>query len=128
MLVHRGRKGEKKGLREKDFAGLLNAAHQRLGGLVVLVWDNYTHHVDAAMRELITARQWLTVFRFPAYAPGLDPPEGVWSHLKNSLGNLAPCNIDEIAGLARTRLKRLQYQPSLLDGFIAETGLVPAPP
>jgi putative transposase len=80
------------------------------------------------MRELIKARQWLTVFRFPAYAPDLNPAEGVWGHLKNSLGNLAPCTIDELAGLARTRLKSMQYQPSLLDGFIAETGLIPASP
>lgn len=127
MLVHHGRKGERKGFREKDFAALLDAAHQQLGGPVVLVWDNYTHHVDAAMRELIEARQWLTVFRFPAYTPGLNPAEGVWAHLKNSLGNLAPCSLDELSALARTRLKRMQYQPGLLDGFIAETGLIPAP-
>lgn len=44
------------------------------------------------------------------------------------LGNLAPCTTDELAALARTRLKRMQYQPGLLDGFIAETGLTPAAP
>ena len=80
------------------------------------------------MRELIAARSWLTVFRFPSYTPDLNPAEGVWAHLKNKLGNLAPCNLNELAALARTRLKRMQYQPDLLDGFIAETGLIPAPP
>jgi putative transposase len=120
-------KGREEGFREKDFAALLDATHQQLGGPVVRVWDNYTHHVDAAMRELIAARQWLTVFRFPAYTPDLNPAEGVWAHLKNSLGNLAPCSLDELAARARTRLKRMQYQPGLLDGFIAETtGLIPA--
>ncbi|MGW9033142.1 hypothetical protein ACWGQ5_56475 [Streptomyces sp. NPDC055722] len=44
------------------------------------------------------------------------------------MGNLAPCSLDELAALARTRLKRMQYQPALLDGFIVETGLIPAPP
>lgn len=29
-----------------------------------------------------------------------------------------------LAALIRTRLKRMQYRPGLLDGFIAETGLV----
>jgi hypothetical protein len=53
MLVYRGRKGEKKGFRERDFASLLDAAHQQLGGNIVLVWDNYSHHVDAAIRDLI---------------------------------------------------------------------------
>lgn len=39
MLVHHGRKGERKGFREKDFAALLDTAHQQLGGPIVLVWD-----------------------------------------------------------------------------------------
>ncbi|MFE6692191.1 transposase [Streptomyces sp. NPDC057743] len=128
MLVHHGRKGERKGFRERDFACLLDAVYQQLGGPVVLVWDNYTHHVDAATRELIAARSWLSVFRFPSYTPDLNPAEGMWAHLKNSLANLAPCSIDELAALARTRMKRMQYQPALLDEFIAETGLIPAPP
>ncbi|MFC9624910.1 hypothetical protein ACFTXM_34795 [Streptomyces sp. NPDC056930] len=52
----------------------------------------------------------------------------MWAHLKNSLGSLAPCSLDELAALAGTRLKRMQYQPGPLDGFIAETGLILAPP
>ncbi|MPY38919.1 hypothetical protein FNH04_02835 [Streptomyces phyllanthi] len=128
MMVHRGRKGEKKGFREKDFASLLDAAHQQLGGNIVLVWDDYNHHVDAAMRELIGKRPWLTLFRFPTCTPDLNLAEGVWAHLKKSLGNLAPCSIDDLDGLVRTRLKRMQYRPDLLDGFIAETGLITTPP
>jgi putative transposase len=27
-----------------------------------------------------------------------------------------------------TRLKRMQYRPDLLDGFITETGLITTPP
>jgi putative transposase len=48
----------------------------------------------------------------------------VWAHLKKTLGNLAPCTIDQLVALIRARLKRMQYRPALLDGFIAETGLV----
>jgi putative transposase len=128
MMVHRGRNGEKKGFREKDFAALLDAAHQQLGGNIVLLWDNYTHHKDAAMRELIATRAWLTVFRFPAYAPELNPAEGAWAHLKRNLSNLAARSTVELATLARTRLKRMQCQPGLLDGFITETGLNLTPP
>ena len=130
MLVHHsGRRGEKKGFRERDFAALLDAARRQLGGKIVLVWDNSTQHVDARMRELLTKRKaWLTVFRLPAYAPELNPAEGVWSNLRNTLGNLAACTTDELAALVHTRLKKMQYRPGLLDGFIAETGLVLQPP
>ena len=74
MLVHHcGRRGEKKGFRERDFAASLDAAHQQLGGKTVLVWDNSTQHIDAQMRQLLAGRKaWLTVFRLPAYAPELN--------------------------------------------------------
>jgi putative transposase len=127
-IVHHGRKGERKGFREPDFARLLDAVHQQLRGPVVLVWDNATLHTDALMRELLSVRSWLTVFQLPSYAPELNPDEGVWAHLKKSLANLAAHGTDELAALVRTRLKRMQYRPGLLNGFIAETGLTLEPP
>ncbi|MEY9969342.1 hypothetical protein ABIA33_007430 [Streptacidiphilus sp. MAP12-16] len=128
MLVHHGRNGEKKGFREPDFAALLDAAHQQLGGKIVLVWDNATQHKDTAMRELLAARHWLTVFRLPPYSPDLNPAEGVWAHLKKSLANPAAGTTDDLAAKARTRLKKMQYRTGLLGGFIAETGLILTPP
>lgn len=127
-IVHHGRTGEPKGFREPDLARLLDAVHQQLGGKIVLVWDNSTQHTDALMRELLATRCWLTAFQLPSYAPELNPDEGVWAHLKKSLANLAAHGTDELASLVRTRLKRMQYRPALLDGFIAETGLNLAPP
>lgn len=121
MIVHRGRRGDRKGFREKDFAALLDDAHQRLRGPMVVIWDNYTHHTDAKVRGLIATRNWLTVYRFPTYAPGLNPAEGIWAHCKRSIANLAPRTTDELAGLIRSRLRHMQYKPALLNGFIAET-------
>jgi putative transposase len=125
MMLHRGRKGEPKGFRENNFAALLVAAHQQLGGPIVLVWDNLHGHRFAAMRALIAARPWLRVYQLPGYAPELNPAEGIWSHLKRSLANLAEQNITNLARLVKTRLKRMQYVPGLIDGFLAGTGLSP---
>jgi hypothetical protein len=128
LLVHTGRKGQKKGFHEDDLAHALDAAHHQLGGKLVLLWDNSTAHTDTAMQRLLQARRsWLTVFRFPPYAPELNPAEGVWAHLKRSLANLAACTTGQLAALARNRLKKMQYRTDLLDGFIAETGLVLTP-
>jgi transposase len=80
-------------------------------------------HVSAAMADLIAARDWLTVYRLPPYAHELNPVEPVWSHLKRSLANLAKHNISQLTALVKTRLKRMQYRPGLLDGFLAGTGL-----
>src|SRR3954468_17485150 len=82
------RGGGRKGFTEAAYAALLDAAHQQLGGPIVLVWDNLNTHVSQAMAEMIAARAWLTVFRLPPYAHELNPVEPVWSHLKRSLANL----------------------------------------
>jgi hypothetical protein len=37
--------------------------------------------------------------------------------------NLAEQNIDQLTVLVKTRLRRMQYRPGLLDGFLAKTGL-----
>ena len=75
------------------------------------------------MRELIAACAWLTVFQLPPYASELNPVEAVWSNLKRSLANLAKQDIGQLTALVKTRLRRMQYRPGLLDGFLAKTGL-----
>jgi putative transposase len=70
-----------------------------------------------------TSRFWLTVYQRPAYAPELNPVEGVWSHLKQSLANLAKRNLGQLAAPVKTRLKRMQYRAGLIDSFPAKTGL-----
>jgi hypothetical protein len=124
--THTGRRhgnNRRKGFTETEYAWLLDAAHQQLGGPLVVIWDNLNTHVSASMAELIAARGWLTVYQLPPYAPELNPVEPVWSHLKRSLANLAKHNITQLTALVKTRLKRMQYRPALLDGFLASTGL-----
>ena len=74
--VHAGRslrKDQRKGFTETDYARLLDAAHQQLGGPLVVVRDNLNTHVSRAMAELIAARDWLTVCQLPPYAHELNP-------------------------------------------------------
>ncbi len=128
-LIYRVRHGRRhgsdrrKGFTEADYARLLDAAHQQLGGPLVVVWDNLNTHISDAMADLIAARDWLTVYRLPPYAHELNPVEPVWSHLKRSLANLAKRNLAQLTTLIKTRLKRMQYRPGLLAGFLASTGL-----
>jgi putative transposase len=75
------------------------------------------------MRELIAARDWLTVFQLPAYAPELNPVKPVWSNLKRSLASLVNHDINQLTALVKTRLRQMQYRPGLLEGFVAKPGL-----
>ena len=49
--------------------------------------------------------------------------EPVWPDLKRPLANLTKHDISQFTALIRTRLRRMQYRPGLLDGFLAKTGL-----
>lgn len=121
--LHRGRAGERRSFSEADYAALLDAAHRRLGGPIVLVWDNLNTHRSAVMNRLLRAREWLYVVRLPGYAPELNPVEQVWSHIKRGLGNLLVWSLEELAGVVKNRLNRVQYRPELLEAFVAHTGL-----
>jgi putative transposase len=124
VLAGRRRDGDKrKGFTEADYARLLDAAHQQLGGPLVLVWDNLNTHVSKVMRELIAARDWLTVFQLPSYASELNPVESAWALLKRSLANLVKRSLAELTTLVKTRLRRMQYRHELLSAFLARTRL-----
>ena len=45
------------------------------------------------------------------------------AHLKRSLANLTKQGTGQLAAAVKTRLKRMQYRPGLIDGFRAKTGL-----
>ncbi|MFD5110071.1 transposase [Streptomyces cinereoruber] len=127
--TYRGRTGEKKGFRAREFTDLLTSARRQLGGApLIVVWDNASTHHAKALREFCERNSnWLTIVKLP-YAPDLNPVEGVWAHLKKSLANLAPRTIDDLTPLVKNRLRGIQRRPEILNGFIAETGLGLEPP
>jgi transposase len=122
---YRGRTGEPKGFGWRDFRDLIVRARIQLGGPIVLVWDNVRLHLTAGMRAFIDANaEWLTVFQLPAYAPDLNPQEGIWSLVKRDVGNLAAADLGQITRAVKHRLKKIQYRPELVDGCLATTGLL----
>jgi putative transposase len=52
------------------------------------------------------------------YAGWLPASQG-----KKSLANFLKRTLDQLTALVKNRLKCMQYRPSLLEGFIAKTGL-----
>jgi transposase len=86
-------------------------------------------HLTTGLRGYIDQRDWLTVYQLPAYAPDLNPVEGLWSVLRRtSLANRAFTDPDDLVTTVRTGLRQLQYRPDVLDGCLAGTGLNPVPP
>ena len=129
MHRYRGRKGETRAFTWTEYQDLLTAAHRQLpGGNIVLIWDNLNVHLRAELRAFTTAQPWLRVFQLPSYAPDLNPVEGIWSSLKRGpLANVAFTGFAHLLQVIKTGLKKIQYQPGLIEGCLAGTGLTLEP-
>jgi transposase len=95
------------------------------GEKATLLWDGLPAHRSRAMQAwLNTQRHWLVVERLPAYAPELNPVEGLWSWLKGSqLANLVCPTLREVVEQAELGIERARGTPQLAYSFLRRTGL-----
>ncbi|MER5995769.1 transposase [Streptomyces viridosporus] len=94
-----------------DYRDLLIAAHQQLGAPIVLVWNNLNVHKDRRLREFIDTHDWVTCYFLPAYAPDLNPVEGIWSLLRrSSQANTVFPDPDHLISRLRHGLRQIQYR------------------
>ena len=130
LHCYRGRKRETKAFTWTEYRDLLIAARRQLpGGVVVLVWDNLNVHLGPELRAFIAAQAWLRVFRLPAYAPDLNPVEGIWPVLKRGvLANLAVASYGHLVQVIRHGLKKIQYQPRAARRLPRRNRPDPGPP
>ena len=128
LLVYRRRKGEAKGFSWTDYRDLIIAAHRQLAAPLVWVWDNLNIHLAPELAEFAEQNKaWLRIYRLPAYAPDMNPAEGIWSLLKRSMANFAAADLDGLVRIVKRKLKKIQYRPHLIDGCLAATGLTIEP-
>jgi transposase len=128
LRAYRRRKGEPKGFAWQDYRDLIITAHRNLAAPVVWVWDNLNIHLAPDLADFAAENQaWLRIYRLPAYAPDLNPAEGIWSLLKRSMANFAAADVDGLARIVKRKLKKIQYRPHLIDGCLTATGLTLEP-
>ena len=106
---------------------IVQALGQLLGGNapVILIWDNLPAHTSLAMRAWVRAQHaWLQVEYLPAYAPDLNPVEGLWANLKGvELANRACRSLEELAAAAEQGIGRVRGESELLFSFLHQAGL-----
>ena len=92
---------------------------------MILIWDSLSAHTSKETDEFLEKQKdWLTVERFPTYAPELNPVEYVWSTMKNKdLVHLCIDKIDNLDIRISNAKKRIQRRPDLLTGFLKESSL-----
>jgi transposase len=112
-------------IRSREVVRFLRHLRRHLAGPVVLFWDGLNAHRSLETRAHLEAqRSWLTVHRLPAYAPELNPVEGVWAWFKGTAtANLCPDGLAPLRQRLRTGRRRLSRHCDLLRGFLHKAGL-----
>lgn len=128
LRVYRRRKGERKAFTWGDYRDLIIAVHRELAAPVVWVWDNLPTHLAPELADFAGQNNdWLCIYRMPAYAPDLNPAEGIWSLLKRAIANFAAADLAGLVRIVKRKLKKIQYRPHLVNGCLAGTGMTIEP-
>lgn len=103
----------------------LRHLRRHVHGRVVLCWDGLKAHHSAEVRTWIDKQHsWLTVERLPAYAPELNPVEGLWAWLKGTcLANVCLDELGPLVARVRNGARRIRHRDDLLRSFLAKAGL-----
>jgi transposase len=88
-------------------------------GPMVLIWDGAPIHRSQRLTEVLAngAAPRLQVERLPAYAPELNPGEGLWASLKGvELRNVCGFTIRHLRHALRDAVKRVRRKPRSIQG------------
>lgn len=95
------------------------------GDKVILVWDRLPAHRSKVMKQFLAQqRDWIQIEWLPAYAPDLNPTEGVWNNIKGrELANFCADQIKEANDAFRNGLRRVAHTVQLPFSFLHRAGL-----
>src|SRR5260370_13343407 len=87
---------------------------RHLRGPVIAILDNSSTHRGEPLAELQRRHPRLHVEYFPAYAPELNPDEGVWSLAKRQLANGCPHHVEALMHDLIHSINGIRRSPSKL--------------
>jgi transposase len=109
-----------------DVVAFLEHLLREVPGRIVVIWDGSPIHRSQTIQEFLAngAAHRLHLERLPAYAPELNPGEGVWQQLKGvELRNVCCFNLPHLRHELRAAVKRVRRKPRILKGCVAGAGL-----
>jgi transposase len=104
---------------------LKHLLHQ-LPGKLLVIWDGLPAHHGPAVREFLTlpaVQARLRLERLPAYAPELNPVEGLWAYLKRvELRNQCFAGLMRLWDGLTFAVARIRHRRDVITGFIKQVG------
>lgn len=96
---------------------------KQIPGNLTLIWDNLQAHRGKFVQRTLADHPQVEVYPLPAYAPDLNPIEGLWCHSKHhTLANAAATDLDQLTAHAKSAA-RTASKPHLLHACLRQTGL-----
>jgi len=108
---------------QEEVCRFLRELLRHLRGPVIVLLDNSSTHHGGPLAELLRRHPRLHIEHFPAYAPELNPDEGVWSLAKRELANGCPLDVDELMDDIIGSINELRTSPEKLRGCILQSDL-----
>jgi transposase len=117
-------------MREQAFRGpevvrFLQHLLHHIEGKLLVIWDGAPIHRAQPVKDFLAqgAAARLQLEPLPAYAPDLNPDEGIWHYLKHvELRNVCCANLAELRRELRLAVQRLRHKAHVLRGCITECG------
>jgi transposase len=102
-----------------DVVAFLEHLLREVPGQMVIIWDGAPIHRSHTIQKFLAngAAQRLHLERLPAYAPELNPDEGLWAHLKGvELRNLCCDDLPHLRHELRDAVKRGRRKLRIIQG------------
>ena len=109
----------------EEVAAFLRHLLRQIPGPLIVLLDRGAIHRGEPVQELLRRSSRLHLVPFPAYAPELNPDEGVWHNLKRRLANGRPDSQAELMDVLSVEICRLAASQPLLRGCIRQSELPP---
>lgn len=111
--------------RSPDVVRFLRVLLRKIRGNLLVIWDGAPIHRGQPIKDFLRrgAAKRLHLEQLPAYAPDLNPAEGIWNYLKRvELANRCCPDLTTL-GLALRRAKeRLRHKDSVLHACFTQAG------
>jgi transposase len=111
-------------LNSTDSVRFLKHLRREIKGKLMVIWDGSPIHRKEVRRFMEGGAKHIGLELLPAYAPDLNPAEGVWQQLKNvELRNVTCQNLAQLRLELGLAIMRLRNKPHLVRSFFAAAGL-----
>lgn len=105
--------------------GFLEHLLAEIEGKLLIIWDGASIHRSQAIKNFLAeeAAQRLHLERLPAYAPELNPDEGIWHYLKHvELRNVCCPDLGGLRTTLDQAAKTLAAKPHIIQACFQQVG------